>query len=256
LVFSALQSFPAALVRRLFPWGSTRTVLLGPARGMRFEVVPGMGLRYVVPLGDPFHFAGFLKRVRPAMTIYDIGANRGQMSLLFSRLVGPAGSVIAFKPYAPAYAGLLANLERNGIGNVVARPEAVAERPGEVTLCFRPDEPTQAKLKHVEPLYRQRDPQSVTVRSVALNALVEAKQVPAPQLLKIDVEGAAVVLAGARELIARHGPAIYLELHGPEEQAAVNEHQLAGGYVVTGLDGVPVRDAAERRVSPLWCERR
>src|SRR5580698_11236472 len=42
------------------------------------------------------------RRIRPGMTVYDIGANAGFYTLLFSRLVGATRTVYAFEPYAPA----------------------------------------------------------------------------------------------------------------------------------------------------------
>ena len=36
------------LVRLLFPYGSERRVLRGPARGMRFVVEPGIGFTYAL----------------------------------------------------------------------------------------------------------------------------------------------------------------------------------------------------------------
>ena len=65
---------------------------------------------------------------------------------------------------------------------------------------------------------------------IALHELLAEGQRP-PAFMKIDVEGgAAEVLAGARMLLERFHPTIYIELHGSEEQMAVNVHQIARGF--------------------------
>jgi hypothetical protein len=86
------------LIRLLYPHGSVRTVLRGPLKGARFEVTPGMGATYA--WGWEVMNQRFLsQRVRPGAVIYDVGANRGQMALYFSRLVpGLLGQVFSFEP--------------------------------------------------------------------------------------------------------------------------------------------------------------
>jgi hypothetical protein len=48
-------------------------------------------------------------------------------------------------------------------------------------------------------------------------------------------------------------PSIYIELHGPEEQAAVRDEIAARGYIVQTLDGAIVHDVTAGWASPLWC---
>jgi hypothetical protein len=77
-----------------------------------------------------------------------------------------------------------------------------------------------------------------------------------PDAIKIDVEGAAgAVLRGAEQTIARHSPAVFLELHGPDEQIAVAEQLLSAGYVAENMKGDRVDNVVDRWVSPIWCFR-
>jgi hypothetical protein len=72
--------------------------------------------------------------------------------------------------------------------------------------------------------------------------------------MKVDVEGAAgEVLRGAARLLDQHGPAVFLEIHGPQEQAAARDELQARGYRLETLDGTPVGDPTASWVSPLWC---
>jgi FkbM family methyltransferase len=60
--------------------------------------------------------------------VVDIGANIGYYSLLFSRLVGPAGQVYAVEPSPSIRSDLNENIDRNGITNVVVVPYGVSNR--------------------------------------------------------------------------------------------------------------------------------
>jgi hypothetical protein len=73
-------------------------------------------------------------------------------------------------------------------------------------------------------------------------------------VIKIDVEGgAAAVLRGAARILDERGPGVYLELHGPEEQAGVRDELLARGYVARTVSGEIISDPVTRWASPLWC---
>ena len=77
-----------------------------------------------------------------------------------------------------------------------------------------------------------------------------------PDLLKIDVEGAAAaVLGGARGLLQDRGPAIFLELHGPEDRAGVRDELLPRGYRVETPRGQSVADPMTFMGNILWCVR-
>ena len=240
------------LARLLFPYGSVRSVLTGPVRGARYVVEPGMGVSYAV--GFERRLLSFLgSRIRSGMTVYDVGANRGQMALFFARTVGPSGRVVSFEPAPPTYASLRRNVSLNGVANVDARNVAVGDSDGWAAFHFESDRPTEGYLTSA-----RRDlggAASFVVQVRCLDSLLSEGS-PPPDVIKIDVEGAAPgVLRGARRLIARHGPSVYIELHSPEEQAAIRDELGARGYVIESLDGRRVNDPTVAWVSPLWCHR-
>lgn len=51
--------------------------------------------------------------------MYDVGANFGLYSLLFSRLLGPHGRVFALEPGDVSRAHMIDNLQHNEVGNVL-----------------------------------------------------------------------------------------------------------------------------------------
>jgi hypothetical protein len=78
------------------------------------------------------------------------------------------------------------------------------------------------------------------VELVAIDDLVAAGRVPPPDVVKIDVEGAELaVLAGMRETLARHRPAIICELH--DTHAPFVAFMAQCGYRLINLEGtIPV----------------
>ncbi len=242
------------LARWLYPYGSVRSVLRGPWRGMRYVVEPGIGVTFAFGLGE--HHAAFMAdRVGPGMTVYDIGANRGQMTLLFSRLVGPTGRVWGFEPVTELHESTRRNLDLNGVHNADARCLAIADTRGRRRFLFADDACTQGKLADVEPTYQMPNVRSLDVEAISLDDLID-DGAPAPDFLKVDVEGgAASVFRGAPRMLERIGPAIYVELHGPEEQAGVRDYVMAAGYRIERLTGEPVHDPVARWESPLFCHR-
>lgn len=243
-----------SVARLIYPYGSVRTVLHGPARGARFRVSAAMGVNYALGThaATPRELA---KLVRPGMTVFDVGANEGQMALAFARLVGPKGKVVAFEPAPECFAALRFNLALTGVQNVKSLQAALADSPGVVELLFYPEARTQNKLATVERSYRpQAPPRELEVAAVTLDHV--AKTEGMPDVLKIDVEGAAAaVLRGARDTLAAAAPIVYIELHGPEEQAGVRDSLLSAGYSASRADGSLVRDPTTEWASPLICRK-
>ena len=60
----------------------------------------------------------FEQVVTPGQTVVDVGANQGIFTLLFSRLVGREGRVVALEPAPRLFAALDANCRLNGAANV------------------------------------------------------------------------------------------------------------------------------------------
>jgi FkbM family methyltransferase len=220
---------------------------------MRFIVEPAIGFNYL--LGTPKVAPRYFEQwIRSGDTVYDVGANKGQMALVFARLVGPAGRVIALEPAANEFRSLERNVGLNSLGYVRAINAAAAQESGTVVFEYNPSYPSQGKLASVEPSYVVPGVDRITVPAIALDELLQSER--APDIIKIDVEGAAAgVLRGAQRILDA-APGIFIELHGPEEQAAVKTELVARGYIVQNMSGERVADPTGAWQNPLWCYRR
>jgi FkbM family methyltransferase len=161
----------------------------------------------------------FVKVLGEGDVVVDVGANIGFFTVLASILVGPTGRVVAFEPSAENVERLRANLAYNDCKNVTVIEKAVANQVGEVELFINSGNSGGNALWDIGewPGYTEENgiPVSVAVPATTLDAEWEQLRLPAPKLIKIDVEGADQrVLEGASDLLARQKPRfVVAELH-------------------------------------------
>ena len=149
------------------------------------------------------------------LTVYDVGAFEGLLTLFFAR---PARQVICYEPNARNRARLQANLRLNGLTNVTVRPFGLGETPVELQMVWDPSMPGGASVEtavvdNLRGSVAEAQAQPVSITTLDLDRTQQ--NLPAPDLIKIDIEGWELqALRGARETIAASMPALYLEMHG------------------------------------------
>jgi FkbM family methyltransferase len=148
------------------------------------------------------------RRVRPGMTVVDVGANYGYYTLLLADAVGEAGQVIAVEPNPAAVALLGQSVLLNGYsGRTRIVPHALGATPGK-RLLFIPDgEPKNATLVNQDGLANGR---TIETSTVTLDEITLA--CCKVDLVKIDAEGGEEeIVAGMVNLIQRDRPMLVLE---------------------------------------------
>ena len=245
------MSMKQMLARFVFPYGSRRRVVRGPVRGMSFIVELGIGASYALgtDAAAPRHYEQW---IQPGMTVYDLGANKGQMTLLFAALVGRTGRVVALEPAPAEFASLRRNVEMNHLACVKPMQVAGGESEGEIMFAYYPESPTQGKLLEIARIHGDTGEGAFSVRTLPLDSLL--KDEPPPDVIKLDVEGAAAsVLRGATRILTEVCPRIYVEFHSLEERVAVVDELFTRGYVAKTIDGEVVTDPINGCQLPLWC---
>lgn len=182
----------------------------------------------------------FARHIKPGDTVYDIGAHVGFYTLLSAHLVGAKGQVVAFEPFPANAAYLKRHVELNHLTNVRFFENAVSDRQAQVTFAIGGSSSTG----RIQP--ESTSDNTLTVESVALDELIDAGQLPVPDVMKIDVEGEEFrVLRGASKLIANHPVKLFVATHGD----AVHQQCLAflreHGYSITSLNEHPVETTDE-----------
>jgi FkbM family methyltransferase len=189
--------------------------------GTRVVVAPREGL---VPTGVAWtcftagvwepHLENCLRRLLgPGDHALDIGANIGYLTGVMCQAVAPGGTVCAFEPVDDTYAKLVALKELNRFSSLRLFGIALGAEPGEAMIWFDDRCAGHASL-YDRGSVAGAVKKPVRIRTV--DEMVGAGEIPAPNLIKIDVEGSEMsVLLGARQTIAAARPAVIVE-YNPE----------------------------------------
>ena len=146
-----------------------------------------------------------LDALKPGGVLYDIGANAGYISLAAAK-ARPDAQVIAFEPLLALAEDVALAAHRNGFDRLSVYNVALSSENGEAELFL----PTQSV--HASFVSREEGATLVKVPTVRLDDAVAAGLLPPPTVVKLDVEGAEMlVLEGAAETLRAHRPTICFE---------------------------------------------
>ena len=183
----------------------------------------------------------FERHVRPGDTVLDVGAHVGYYTVLSAVLAGERGAVWAFEPNPANARFLRRHAEINGLAGVRVTQAAVSDANGTARFGFGRGSGTGHLAADGE----------VEVRTLRLDDFC-AEHGIAPAAIKIDVEGAErAVLEGARGVLARHRPVVFLSTHGDEVHRACLAFMETAGYACAPILGDDVRTTSELLCTPV-----
>lgn len=149
--------------------------------------------------------------IKKGTTVLDVGANFGQMSVEFSKLVGEDGTVYAFEGQEKVFQYLKKNIAANHCKNVIAKYGAVYHK-NDMVVIF-PD----ADCEKENPYSGNAiDPKIKTGKEVK-TFTIDSLQIKTPiSFMKVDVQGADLfAMMGAKETILKNRMPVFFEF---EEQ--------------------------------------
>ena len=231
------------------------TVRHGLARGLRRRG----GLGFLRPAGALSPEEAFLEQLDlEGQVVYDVGGYEGVMTLFFARRVGRSGQVLTFEPNPRNLQRIVENVRLNGFENVTVHPIALGRAPGVASLVFPTDEPARGSIRDdiQEQIWRE---QGAAVEVAAIDVPVDAIDhqiecgAPVPHFVKLDVEGVEYgVLEGMAQLLSRHHPRLYIEVHGAtvakklENATAIIERLWQNDYHIHHVEsGLAIRTAPQ-----------
>ena len=178
----------------------------------------------------------FERTVTENAVVFDLGAHVGFYTLLASVLVGPGGRVFAFEPFPANLVYLKAHLRLNNADNVTVVEAAVSDKCG---TAFFAEGPTRS-MGHISPNGR------LQVETVAMDELVAKGELPAPDYIKIDIEGGeTLALSGAQSVLARSHPTIFLATHGSSIHQECCRLLRSLDYELRPIDGMNLVSSSE-----------
>lgn len=194
------------------------------------------------------------QKVKPGMTVVDVGANYGYYTLLMGDAVGETGHVIAVEPNPDAASLLDQSVGLNGFGSRTRLvPQALGAEAG-TALLFAPDgEPKNAL---VVPQVDLPGGRTHEVPVTTLDAVAgDGSRI---DLIKIDAEGAEqAIIEGMQQVLARDRPTLVLEYNAARYADPkafldgllalyINASELTGDGRLVPIDGPSVTDQAPR----------
>lgn len=127
-----------------------------------------------------------LSELRPTDTFYDIGAHVGMFTCYATQKVSE-GEVVAFEPVQSNINRLRENLRQNSINPDVYSIHSVALSDEPKLLWMDVDSNEPGTIGH---LTKTTAAESETIKSVEGNEYIQENNIPLPDVIKMDVEGA------------------------------------------------------------------
>lgn len=141
-------------------------------------------------------------------TFIDVGANKGDFSLLAAHIVGPEGRILSFEPAPDNCEWIRRSIVKNSYGNIDLYEIALSNENGEAELHLG----EKSGWHSLIPGQPHRKKEIIPVKTRRLDDFIEEIQFFRPiDIIKIDVEGAEMhVLRGARNVLAKNQRIIVL----------------------------------------------
>jgi len=202
------------------------------ASGVLFAVASGTENFRVNQYGGEREFTqAIVESVSAGEVLYDIGACIGFVTVHAAKR---GARVIGFEPDAQLRARTKQNLELNNL-DATLFDVAISDTDGHATLYTDGGHGTSPTLFSTD----GRGTTRVRVRSI--DSLIEAGQLPAPHVIKLDIEGAEVrALRGMQQLLSSEARPrrLYIEVHPPfilqfnDDPADVEKILTHAGYTL------------------------
>lgn len=206
-VFSQ-NTHPKSLLARLVPLNRDYphpTPRSAKREGLRYELDISDFMEWMVYFGigvEPRSY--LLALVKPGMTVFDVGANIGEVSMKIAQAVGPSGKVVSFEPGKATFEKFRKNLSLNNLPNVEPVNLGLGQKEATLHLAV-PSGKNHGGARIM--------PTGEAIQITTLDAFVEQNGVSRLDLIKIDVEGFEMnVLQGARTTLEKFRPLLFVEI--------------------------------------------
>jgi FkbM family methyltransferase len=222
----------AAYLRIFYNEGGILEISGGTLRGKKWiRFMRTHNDEYVRGDYEPGVQAALRLYLKPGMTFFDIGANAGFFSLLGATIVGSSGKVFAFEPHPKTSSQLRQQIAINGMANINIVMAAVSSEVGVAKLS----DDTVSVMASLAGAASASS--TISVKTTTLDH--ELNFLPAPNVIKIDAEGAEEdILIGSATVLRQCKPVIIFECWAESRQNLFNIFD-SNGYSIRDLPRTP-----------------
>lgn len=203
------------VVRALHPPGNARPVrtVLDYDQGMVINIDTHSFLEWYIYFYGAFRpqISKLLNRMlRPGQVAFDIGSNIGMHAMIMANRVGPTGQVHVFEPDPHPMGRLKANMNLNGLANVVLNQAAISSRTETRQLFLHDDTIGNFANASLQAANVGRSTTTIDMKVWSLDDYVAANPIPRLDAIKLLAQGEEWnALQGGIETIKRYRPKIF-----------------------------------------------
>jgi len=229
------------------------TINAGPAKGLIYPVTLPQDKAIWSGTYESQFASALAEVVRVSDVCYDVGGFRGFMGGVCAR--ARSRLVVIFEPLPENCKQIRRMAELNPDLTIRLEPVAVGDRDGQVEFKIMPEE-SMGKLTDSPFQPAAAAAASMTVPIRRLDSLVAEGLLPPPNVIKIDVEGAELlVLRGALHVLRQNRPDLLIEAHSSDLARACTNLLESLGYRISVLEKVMVpKPRSDPEVSHLLAQ--
>ncbi len=186
-----------------------------------FRNVTRNGINYKLDISDImswYIYFGFIEEakqnlyslIEPSNIVFDVGANLGETTLNFAKLIGSKGKVYSFEPDPINYKALQTNLKLNNFNNISLNLIGLGNTKGKFKIHTL-DESNKGMNRIV--LTPESNGEYREIEVTTIDTYTKDNNITKLDLIKIDVEGFEFnVLKGATNSLKMFSPKLFIEL--------------------------------------------
>jgi len=208
---------PICFVKRMLIASHAHIRWLIPNRYFAFSVPGGriflnlhespMMMQRAFGIYEPEKFNAVQRLLPRGGTFIDIGGNKGDFALLAAQAAGARGRVVCVEPEPTNADWIRKSIALNSYGNIEVCEVALSDGEGEARLHLGEKSGFHTLLEGAP----DRECGSITVKTQTLDSLLSDRRIDHVDLIKIDVEGAEMlVLRGATQTLSQNQNVILL----------------------------------------------
>ena len=195
----------------------------GPARGLKRQGGLGWLPEFVPRLHEWEAEEAFISSLDlTGLTVYDVGGDQGLFTLFFAERVGDGGQVVVFEPNPTSCERIHRNVGHNGFRNVQVLQVGLGEQRKVMRFAFPTLEPSRGTFcPDDRPTGElQKKTTWLNIGVAPLDDEVKRRNLPAPDFIKLDVEGMEYsALKGMGQTLRVYHPRLSIEMHGQTVEA-------------------------------------